>query len=50
MPITTSFHKLYSFKNKLLENSNSARLSLFSIKANFISNLIDKQLLSKFLP
>ena len=52
MPITTSFHKLYSFRNKLLENSNSARLSLFFIpvKADFISNFIDKQLLSKFLP
>ena len=52
MPITTSFHKLYSFRNKLLENSNSARLSLFfiPIKVDFISNFIDKKLLSKFLP
>ena len=44
------FYKKYSFRNKLLENSSSAKLNLFGlfkIKLDSIPKLIDKKIFSK---
>ena len=52
-PIKAYFYKMYSFRNKLLENSSSAKISLFGIfdlNEKFIPNLINKNLFNKFLP
>ena len=52
-PIEAYFYKMYSFRNKLLENSSSAKISLFGafdFNAKFIPNLIDQNLFNKFLP
>ena len=52
-PIEVYFNKKYSFRNKMLENSSTAKISLFGVfdfNAKFIPNLIDSKLFNKFLP
>ena len=52
MPIEANFYKMYSFRNKALESSGSARLQLFGlipISLGFIPKLIDEKLFTKYI-